>query len=49
MAFCYTFRLRYRQKQRLKINVKCWTFFSLYLHVSEIYPTFATVNKEVGT
>ena len=24
-------------------------FLSLYLHVSEIYPTFATVNKEVGT
>lgn len=24
-------------------------FLSLYLHVSDIYPTFATVNKEVGT
>ena len=24
-------------------------FLSLYLHVSEIYPTFANVNKEVGT
>lgn len=24
-------------------------FLSIYLHVSDIYPTFATVNKEVGT
>lgn len=24
-------------------------FLSLYLHVSDIYPIFATVNKEVGT
>ena len=29
------------------LNVGHFTLF--YLHVSEIYPTFATVNKEVGT